>query len=106
MAKVILVANAPVAALLNSKPSLLLQEVQKDNLAQELFCKVVSLDPLPLEVLTCRGILFEDFIELIAYVAKEVFVALEKFLRDLFNVKGFFDFLELDFWNVRGPCYG
>src|SRR5207302_1231375 len=56
-------AGAPILSLFSSEPALLLQKVEKDNLAQELLRKVDSRDSLVFELSNNGLVSFDYFFE-------------------------------------------
>ena len=58
-----LFATAPFGITFNSEPSLFLEEVEKDDLTEKLFCKVSQIDMACLEVIPDRSARCQSFLK-------------------------------------------
>src|SRR5258705_2174900 len=91
VSKELLVARTPVRPLFYSKPALLLEEIQEDDLAKKLLCEVGCFDSLFLKVISNDFLVLENGVERITDLLEKLLVLLEKLLSDLFDVKGTFN---------------
>jgi len=69
-----------------------LQKIKEDNLSQQFFCKVYSINVLSLKIGLDFRIFFNNPVQLFFGVQEKFTVFEKKLFGDGFNIKGFFDF--------------
>ena len=82
--------SSPLSIPFDSEPSLLLQEIEKDDLPQKLLCKVNSVDAFGFKICFDIFISGNNFIERFFSPQEKVAVFFKELFGDLFDVKGIF----------------
>ena len=91
MAQIIFLSSSPGSVTRNSEPAFLLQEVEKDDLTEQLFGKIVGFDSFHFEIIARFGVTFQADFQRGFGLIKQQFVLLEELLSNLFDFEGFFD---------------
>ena len=90
-AQEIFIACAPHCIFCDTEPALLLQEIKKHNLPQQLLGKISALNKFKFEFRLDRCVLLDDFFKRCLCPLKQVFVLREEIFRDLFNFESVFE---------------
>src|SRR6266508_1902560 len=94
VAKIILFARAPLRVTFDAEPALLLQEIKKNDLAQQFLGEIVGLDRFALEFGAHFGVTLDEAFERRFSLLEEFSVSYEEFFSNLLDIEGFLDLFQ------------